>query len=86
MEIEDQRPFFAELRRKHKFDPLILARLAATEPFVVLAMLRAHPVRRALAMKVLNALSQMTGECYCLSTVRVPLKEEEHGCTATKVR
>ena len=77
MESEDQRPFFVELRRKHKFDPLILARRAATEPFIVLSMLRAHPVRREQAEKVLNALSQMTSERYCLDTVRVALSKEE---------
>ena len=81
MEIEDQRPFFKDLIDTHRFDPLLLARQAKTEPSIVLAMLRAHPVRRALAEKVLHALSQMTGERYSLDTVRVPLKEEAQGCT-----
>lgn len=71
MQQQITRPFFRDLYSKHLFDPIKLARKAGTEPRTVLAMMRAHPVSRDQAERVLQALAGQTGQAYSLATVRV---------------
>ena len=71
--MDDNRPFFRQLRDRHHFNVAELAHRAGTHEIVVISMLRNKPVYRAQAEKVLNALSKMTKLEYSLKNVHVPL-------------
>ncbi len=75
--MDDPRPFFRQLRDRHHFNVAELASKASTHELTVVAMLRAQPVYRVQAEKVLKVLSDMTKLQYSLENVYVPLIEEK---------
>lgn len=82
--LEDNRPTFADLRKRHDFNlHKLIIRSGLPYP-TVLDMFRSNPVPKANAEKVLAALSNILGREYNLSTVRVALCEEGDEQNAAK--
>ena len=72
----DERPFFMDLWREHRFRVDLVAIQAGVSEDTVLSMLRYQPVSREEAQKVLAALSKLYHQEYTLLTVSLRLLEE----------
>lgn len=68
---------FRMLWEEHKFEPGPLSLMARLPIQIVLRMLRYQPVHRGDAECILSALARIMDKNYSLSTVRVPLLDED---------
>ena len=72
-------PTFNDFHTLYQFDLELLSRQSGVSLVLINAMLRSEPIPQKVALAVLQAASQQTGQTYTLQNVDVNLEEEQYG-------